>query len=797
MGVGLERPHGEGMARQFTRVTVVAAIWLPLVRLGRLLQDQPEGPPWQVVLISAAALGAVFTWAGVAYRLRNWTISAVNLAGMAFAVVTLSAPATLRYGVLPNSDTFAEVWRQLGFAYELIRYGAAPVLPVVGLIAILAVAFWILGAVASWGVGAGKPLPGAVAALVFYLQLATLDRNPAGFWWTVSFAVIAAAALVSVGAPTNGRTGRAFDALGRPIARHSRALPALTVVLMVAASLGATSALAKTVPETGAIDWRSHSGVGSGLYGGTSFNLFVGLQQELVSLSDKPLFVARLSEGAPSTSQIYWKLITLDAFDGQNWIPSAQQFSRQGQARWERPDWVFRGATVNVAAKIRIEGLREQFLPTVYSTTALRSDVDLISDGFRVREDGSVAIDVRSRPGWEYEISASIPQPQIARLASLGEGLSPIFQEASTAGVFGGKAVEPRFEPRPEGIDNFLELPEGLPLEIRQLAREVTGDGVTRFEQALILESWLRDPSIFTYSTDVTTGHGSLDLSEWLLDPNSPNFRTGYCEQFATAMGVMARALGIPSRVVLGFTPGDIQRQGDGSPIVVVRERNAHAWVELWFDGNGWIRFDPTPRADGVNPSLGINTIGFDPRAYVPAPDEPAEEAGNSLTGNRPRLEGTDIDISGGDPTPDLTGTGRGFSIPLWTRWMLGILALLGFVPASRQVRRRRRLGRINTGDVTAAWEEIIDRLRDLGEDVPDTATPMETADRFGVVPLATMYSAAVYGGVRRGDGRVAFADAESRILTHYQRATRLYGWMVPRSLFTDGRFSLQRRSAR
>src|SRR5690606_17853739 len=194
--------------------------------------------------------------------------------------------------------------------------------------------------------------------------------------------------------------------------------------------------------------------------------------------------------------------------------------------------------------------------------------------------------------------------PDISYLASTGGTLSPIFAEAATAGVFGGTARSPVFLDRPANVDEYLELPEDTPTEVRTLARTVTEEGTTTFEKALILEAWLSDRETFTYDLDVDTGHSSLDLAEWLLDPDSNNYRTGYCEQFATAMGVMARTLGIPSRVVLGFTPGDIQQQADGTDVIVVRERNAHAWVELWLNGQGWVRFDPTPRADGATAPL-------------------------------------------------------------------------------------------------------------------------------------------------------------------------------------------------
>jgi hypothetical protein len=300
----------------------------------------------------------------------------------------------------------------------------------------------------------------------------------------------------------------------------------------------------------------------------------------------------------------------------------------------------------------------------------------------------------------------------------------------------------------------------------------------------LILESWLRDPGEFTYSSEVSTGHSSLDLADWLLDPESRNYRTGYCEQFATAMAVMARTLGLPSRIVLGFTPGDVQAQSDGSEVIVVRERNAHAWVELWMDGQGWVRFDPTPRSDGANQSLSVTSVGFDPRDYIPQPDEPdgAQNPGGSPGEREPLLP--EIDVTAGDSTPDLR-PGGGFGLPVWAWWMVALMALSSSVPGFKLVRRRRRLSRIRTGDVTAAWEEIIDRLRDLGERIEPSQTPLEIAasTHVDLLPLATMYTAATYGGSPRGDGRIAFDAAESRIEHRYQRSHRALAWMMPASL--------------
>jgi transglutaminase-like putative cysteine protease len=763
------------------RLIGAAVLALAVARLARLLQPQETGAAWQVVLLAAALLGAAVAWWGSAARLPAAATALAHVAGTALMVVRLAAPATLRFGVVPGAETLPELSLQLGFAVELIRYGAAPVLPMPGLVAVLGVVAWLLGATVALGGPARRRWLAALPSLAFYFQLAVLDRRPPGMGWTVAGALASGLALLTVAPGADPASGRVRDAAGRFVPRVSGGLTGALLVLAVAGAIGATSAFAATVPESGLLSWRNRSGFGSGLYGGGSFNLFVGLQQDLVSLSDDPVFFARVSDPSPPPRELYWRLLTLDSFDGQYWTPGDRAFSRGGRA-WEREEWRFRGPTLEVAARVRVAGLREQLLPTLYSLRAITSPVDLIDQGYRIREDGSIVLDLRSREGWEYEILAEVPQPDVAALASVGGELSPIFAEAAVAGVYTGLPVPTPFEPRPDSIAEFLELPDGFPREVQALAAEIAEPGATRFEQALLLEAWFRDPGTFTYSTDVSTGHSSLDLADWLLDPESRNYRTGYCEQFATAMAAMARAVGIPARVALGFTPGEVQQQADGSRVIVVRERNAHAWVELWFDVQGWVRFDPTPRGDGANPSLSSADVGFDPRNYLPAPEDAAGGTGTA-SGGRPDELGPDLDLAGSEfPVAPVGGAGR---VPAWLVWLAVAAGLASIVPGLKLARRKRRIGRIQDGDVTAAWAEVVDRLHDLGVRPEPTLTPLEAARRQhpDLVPLASLYSAAVYGGRTGGDVASAFAAAERRITMHYERLDRALAWMNPASL--------------
>lgn len=775
MGRAVVESDGQVMGNAFSRLIGVVAIGLALARLDRLLEPSIEGPAWQLVLIGSAVLGGLVTWVIASARLGRAAGLAIPAVALTLLTARIMAPDQLIAGFVPGAAALAEIRVQLGIAGELLRFGAAPVLPVPGLTAILAVLFWTLGSLA---LGA-RPALRALPALVVYLQFATLDRRPPGGGWIIAFVLVAAAALVSLIPPP--ALGRVRSTDGRLLPRRSTALLVSTLVVAATVGASASGALAALIPESGTLGWRTQSGVGSGLYGSGSFNQFVGLQQSLVRLSDEPMFYARVSESAPPNRELYWKLVTLDTFDGEVWAASEQTFAKGGEPRWERADWAFQGPTTRVAATVRIAGLAGQFLPTLYSPIRLASDESLINESFRVREDGSIAVDLQVIDNWTYQLDADLPVPDIAALASSGGELSPMFRTAEEAGVFEGGAGTLGSTPRPESLAGYTALPSSVGRDVRDLAREIASGGSTDFERALLLEAWFRDPALFTYSTEVDTGHSSLDLEEWLTDPDSRNYRTGYCEQFATAMGVMARAVGIPSRVVLGFTPGGIETQADGSEVIVVRENNAHAWVELWMDGQGWVRFDPTPRSDGVNPSVSADEVGFDPRAFLPAPDETGgTEPGSAAPVTPDRLD--EGEESGpGQRTPT---AGSDSQASLWVWALLAAALVVAALPTAKVVRRRRRLQRIRQGDVEAAWQEIVDRLTDLGNDPDPSETPLEIArhESADLLPLARLYSASAYGRQSRVQCIDEFGRAEDALRRRYDKRRWRVSWIRPDS---------------
>jgi hypothetical protein len=137
----------------------------------------------------------------------------------------------------------------------------------------------------------------------------------------------------------------------------------------------------------------------------------------------------------------------------------------------------------------------------------------------------------------------------------------------------------------PEDIrDTYLQLPK-LDPRIPELAREITARAQTPFDKTITLENYLR--SHYTYNLNLTGKPGDDPLAHFLFET-----RAGHCEYFASAMAIMLRTLGIPTREVNGFLPGEYNDLGED---YIVRASDAHSWVEVYFPGTGWMTFDPTP----------------------------------------------------------------------------------------------------------------------------------------------------------------------------------------------------------
>ena len=253
----------------------------------------------------------------------------------------------------------------------------------------------------------------------------------------------------------------------------------------------------------------------------------------------------------------------------------------------------------------------------------------------------------------------------------------------------------------------------------------------TPYDQALAIQEWLRSSGNFTYSLELAPPPPEMSEQEAAATAVDRFLETkrGYCVQFSTTMALMARTVGIPARIATGFLPGtevDGWRQ--------VRASDAHAWPELYFEGAGWLRFEPTPGArSGAAPGYSlIRSTTAAPTATPSATTSAAPTPTASASPSRPVRDERDTDAA-----PAATqASGR------WGWYALGVLlvALLAAVVPLLARRARRASVETSTSEpdrIEAHWVSLLDRLSDLGVRIdPALQVPQQVAAIRDAGPL-------------------------------------------------------------
>ena len=276
-------------------------------------------------------------------------------------------------------------------------------------------------------------------------------------------------------------------------------------------------------------------------------------------------------------------------------------------------------------------------------------------------------------------------------------------------------------------LDPMLEVPADLPAHIGDIARDVTEGTQNDLQTGVLLMRYFLDGS-FTYDEEAPYAPGT--------DPNDPyqtmetfvEVRRGYCVHFATTFAVMARTLGVPSRVAVGYAAGS-----SSETWTYVQGRDLHAWPELYIENVGWVGFEPTPggagyRADRRAAGGGASEVGPDDPSPEPTPsDTPSASPEPSQAHSGAAAGGG---AQGGD---DALGINASVLV-----WLVGAVLFggAGLAPGQyRRGRRRARVGRVMRGDDpgVAAWEEVIDTAVDLGVFDVDGNADRASEGRAGV----------------------------------------------------------------
>ena len=296
--------------------------------------------------------------------------------------------------------------------------------------------------------------------------------------------------------------------------------------------------------------------------------------------------------------------------------------------------------------------------------------------------------------------------------------------------------------------------PSDLPVRVRALALAVTKNDNTEFEKALDLQNYFRSGR-FKYSLNGPTGSGYNPLVDFLFTS-----RRGFCQQFSTAMTLMARSLNIPARVAVGFTPGI---RTSGSDNFFVDSHDFHAWPELYFHGIGWLRFEPTPRSDHQTevPSYGSGTVAAI-KARTPKGTKATTVPGGNgqiprQIGPTPAERGSGNIGSAGSGGLSFSFSGRGIVLTLAG---LAILLVLIGIPLGHALARRRRLR--HGGDprdvALLAWREMQRDALDLGYVTSTADSPRQGARRLTDAAALPPHAAAAIDRLARAVERARYA---------------------------------------
>ncbi|RKR19471.1 transglutaminase TgpA family protein [Arthrobacter oryzae] len=438
--------------------------------------------------------------------------------------------------------------------------------------------------------------------------------------------------------------------------------------------------------------------------GATGLNPMISLGSSLRSPSGAGRIT--FSTNAPTTP--YLRSVTVDSFDGDSWAPDDRDSTRQqGTDRIDSGlDTVATQSRVTTA--VNTGQYTSPYLPAPYAPESISGLTGRWSwDPATLSIKG---VDTNSRDQ-QYVVTSVTPRLTAALLA---------------------RATEPV-----RGIpEQFLRQPSNVPEIVRTTADSVTAGAVTPYARAMAIQKYLRSLE-FTYSLQSPVqggydGNGLSVLADFLT------VKSGYCIHFASAMAVMARLEGIPSRIAVGYAPGrstgtTVAVSGQGPlPEFEVDARDAHAWPELYFQGIGWVPFEPTP-SRGVVP------------AYAMAASTPSgastNERNDALTPGG-RSSAAAAPTAAPVPLPGAAAPASGNAIPAQAFYGVGAALLLALLVASpRLVRggvRRRRLrtaDRRGSGAAPAsalpAWAELRDLATDYGVGPLASETPRHFFQRL------------------------------------------------------------------
>ena len=535
--------------RFLASATLALVNTIAAITLLRVFSDRTLLTP----LVLSVIVPIAVTFLAKAARLP-WLVGLLGAVGAEGAVLAWWIRRTT--GMTISSSTPRLAASAMRQAWTTINDLKPPIAPQLGFALMALVGAWVVATTADTvAFRLRSPLEALIPAVAMLAVSSALSRSITGEPRVRSAAAFVAAGLLHVGVVTSadGRRPRTWFGGVRPAPG-----PAVGRVFVVAAAVG--MAVLVGVPRsnlaslTPALDLRVERGDDNQR---VVTSPLVSMRRQLLTLSDDEQFDVKSVDATGAPARAYWRQTALGDFDGTSWTGSGT-FTAIGSTARLAQDGDDTGPYV-ISQDVRVDALVSTWLPVAYRVTSIDAP-ELPSDA-GLQFDRATASLITKRAG-------------VAGLTYAARS-RPLSASAALDVPAGGRT----------GADTaMLALPANFPDRVRALAVELTSGSNTIVGKARALQDYLRT---FRYTTDVPAPSSGDALERFLFVDQA-----GYCEQFSGAFAAMARAVGLPARVAVGYTPGRYDAT-DGR--FHITGRNAHAWPEVYIDGTGWVAFEPTP----------------------------------------------------------------------------------------------------------------------------------------------------------------------------------------------------------
>jgi hypothetical protein len=736
---GARRPPGGNAPTAGSTLVMPAAAAAASICASTAISGIVGGLTWLSYVIVVVVVIAA---AGTALRALR-VPAPVIWVGQVFVLLCLAVTLFTNSGLLvllPGPQALHDLGVVFGQAGAEVQTGVPPVDADQPILCLVMLSMGLVAvAVDTLAVTAKVPAAAGLILLCVYAVPASLDDDMLP-WWSFVLGAGAFTVMLAVDGVQRHQSWR--GKLGLPAVATTGVAPATTAVtavgVVLALFVGGTFTLIGTVGRLPGAD--SSGTVGAGALGIKPFTVLSGMldQKATTELFDVT--------GLPSTPP-YLQALTLDDYQaGKGWVRGTQMPAGV-QATSPLPFAPGRQADdPTTRVTVRAVNWEDVWLPVFGMPAGLQG----VSQDYRYDKDSGIVYSEQTRRPGSYVEQADLTEPTAAALRSASTDYSQ---------------VNPKYT-RVTGVAPSVE----------DLARRITSGAGNEFDIAEAVYSFFRSTTNgFTYSTQTAKPVTGDPLVDFLF-----HGRTGFCEQYASAMGVMLRTLGIPTRVAIGFTAG---YEADGHRTIT--SQDAHAWDEVFFPGYGWVTFDPTPLTDGraqvpgfvgtgqssggsdstarQEPDRGDNDPSVAPTRPTTAPaaaDPTQAQAANGWSGP-PLWELCTVLVLAlaAGATTVLARRGRGTGAPIGRHWRLlaaaawcllvffaaallswwlsALVLVLGLAatPAAvRELRRRRRhrtVARRGPEAADAAWAELLAESWDRGTSIPPSDTLRVAAHRM------------------------------------------------------------------